>query len=200
MLAICVPVRETVTAQFSYSLAQLTAYLSNNKVPFMLYFEHGSILPQQRTNLVESAIKDKCEYILWLDSDMVFPPNTFTELQKHNTDIVACTYVTRTAPHKTVAFVDTDNYDSRLEEKSGTHKVSAVGMGCMLVKTQVFETLPKPWFAFQYLHRYNGFKGEDIVFCESAIEHGYDIYVDVDTSKKVSHTACVNLNLENIDV
>jgi choline kinase len=200
MLAICVPVRESVAVKFSYSLAQLTAYLAKNNVPFLLFFEHGSILPQQRTNLVNSAISANCDEILWLDSDMVFPATIYNDLTQHSLDIVACTYMTRTAPYKNVAFVDSSDYNLRLDATSGLHEVYAVGLGCMLVKTQVYKTLPKPWFQFQYLHRHNGYKGEDIVFCELAAEHEYKIHVDVDTSKKVMHTAFVDIKLENQNV
>jgi hypothetical protein len=200
MLAICVPVRESVTVKFSYSLAQLTAYLAKSNTPFLLFFEHGSILPQQRTNLVNSAISANCDEILWLDSDMVFPATIYNDLTQHRLDIVACTYMTRTAPHKNVAFVDSSDYNLRLEATSGLHEVYAVGLGCMLVKTQVYKSLPKPWFQFQYLHRHNGYKGEDIVFCELAAEHEYKIHVDVNTSKKVMHTAFVDIKLENQNV
>lgn len=197
MLAICVPVRESVTARFSYSLAQLTAYLTKNNVSFLLFFEHGSILPQQRNNLVDNALAANCNEILWLDSDMVFPATIYNDLTQHSLDIVACTYTTRTEPYKSVAFIDSSNYDLRLAATSGLHKVHAVGLGCMLVKTHVYKSLPKPWFQFQYLHRHNGYKGEDIVFCELAAEHEYQVYVDVDASKKLMHTAFVDMKLEN---
>ncbi len=197
MLSICVPVRDTVTSEFAYCLAQLTANLSNQNVPFMLFFELGSMLPQQRINLAKKSIEANATQILWLDSDMSFPSSVYHLLNKHKKDIVACTYSTRTPPHKSVAFTNKFDLSNRLEATTGLHKVYSVGMGCMLVNASVFNKLTAPWFEFKYSPRYDHFKGEDIYFCELASDAGYDVYVDADASKYCSHTGQQNFTLED---
>lgn len=195
MLAICVPTRDSVTSSFSFSLAQLTASLARESISFMLFFEEGSVLVDQRNRLITRAIKNSCVEILMLDSDMEFPSTIYESLRKHNLDIVACTYSTRVSPYHSVAFVDETDWSKRLAESSGVHEVAAVGLGCMLVKSKIFEDIYKPWFSFQYDYNYDCYRGEDITFCKAVRRAGYTVSVDVDTSKTISHTGQVKLFL-----
>jgi len=65
--------------------------------------------------------------------------------------------------------------------------VWAVGMGCMLVKKEVYANLSKPYYNHTYNEEDNTFSGEDIWFCKLANDNGYEIFVDVDASKNVAH-------------
>ena len=138
MLSICIPSRDQVPLGFALSLAKLTARLTKDNINYDIHMVMGSLIPELRTQLVKDALKTGNEYILWLDSDMHFPGSTFDQLQKHKKDIVAATYSTRSNPQRSVAFVDEDDSQIRLTETSGLHEVFAVGMGCMLVKTDVY--------------------------------------------------------------
>jgi hypothetical protein len=199
-VAICVPVRHTVDTHFAYCLSMLVSRLSSNNVNHKLFFQIGSILPDQRTQLVNTAIASaNPTHILWLDSDMTFPPTVYEELLNKNENIVACTYSTRTAPYKSVAFVDLDNTDKRLDEKSGSHYVAAVGMGIMLVSTDVFKKIPAPWFIFEWSNEFKSFTGEDIYFCKLANEYDYKILVDLDISQKCGHVASIIKMIGDVD-
>jgi len=118
--------------------------------------------------------------LLWLDSDIHFPANIVDRFLKHNRDIVAANYSTRYAPYRSVAFTDANNTDIRLETKIGLHKVWAIGFGCMLIKRSVFEQLPKPWFSHEYNQDLDTYSGEDIYFCNQAMHHGIDVWVDAE--------------------
>lgn len=187
MLTICVPCYDNVSSLFAQSLANLTSQLTKDGINYHLYFLMGTVLSDSRTTLANDAIKNGSEYILWLDSDMVFPNDTFARLHKHNKDIVSATYSTRKKPLRSVAFVDQFDADIRLNEPTGLHSVYAVGMGCMLVKTTVFKKLPEPWFSINWIADEKRFSGEDMYFCDLAYNNGYEIYVDVDLSKEVAH-------------
>ena len=42
-----------------------------------------------RNQIVKKAIEDnECEYVLMLDDDMTFPPDTYFRLKEHNKDII----------------------------------------------------------------------------------------------------------------
>ncbi len=187
MLTICVPCQDSVSSLFANSLANLTAQLTKDGIPYHLYFVMGTVLSESRQRLAEDAIKNGSEYILWLDTDIVFPCDIFSLLKEHDKHIVAATYSTRKRPLKSVAFIDEFDYDCRLTELSGLHSVFAVGMGCMLTKTVVFNTIPKPWFPITWDTETNSFMGEDISFCKLAYNSGYEIFVDVDVSNTISH-------------
>jgi hypothetical protein len=193
-LAICVPVRDTVHSKFAYCLSELTSYLVRSNIEYNLFFQNGSVLPEQRNTLVELAVNAKCNQILWLDSDMIFPKNLYQKLTAHCKDVVACTYSTRTVPYRSVAFLN-NNFNDRLTSTIGIHKVSNVGMGLMLTDIAVYSLIPKPWFMFDYDINLNSYLGEDMYFCQKITEYGYDIYVDVDTSKKCYHLGTVELGM-----
>jgi hypothetical protein len=186
-LAICIPARDTVYTTFTQCLNNLTNRLSRDSLNFKVFFNLGSVIPQQRNELVESALNYNADLILWLDSDMHFPETVFYDLNNHKKEIVAATYSTRVKPQKNVAFVDRHNTTLRLQEKYGLHKVFAVGMGCMLIDTVVFREIPKPWFSLQWNEDSKDFSGEDIYFCKQAVDTGFEIYVDATLSNNVAH-------------
>ena len=164
-LAILVPTRDTVHSQFAYCLAQLIKTTSEAGIDTYLFFDSSTILLNQREKLIENAKDIKCDYVLWLDSDMMFPSTTALRLLAHNKDIVACNYMKRSKPLKTVAYTDLRNWDSwlPLEPKDDLIKVEGVGMGCMLMKTEIFNSLQKPYFEFTYKGDTQDWYGEDFM-------------------------------------
>ena len=187
MLSICIPSRDQVPLGFALSLAKLTARLTKDNIKYDIHMVMGSLIPELRTQLVKDAIKTGNEYILWLDSDMHFPSSTFDQLHKHKKDIVAATYSTRSNPQRSVAFVDEADSHIRLTETTGLHEVFAVGMGCMLVKTDVYRKLNTPWFSLDWDPNELKFTGEDMFFCKNANYAGYSIYVDTYLSNMLGH-------------
>ena len=184
-LSICVPCRDQVHTLFTRSLVNLTNRLTRKGIDFELHLFAGSVICESRTRLVEEAIEAKSDKILFLDSDIQFSADVIDKLYSHNKDIVAAQYSTRYPPYQTVAFLDPDNIDARLNATNGLHKVWAVGMGCMLIDIDVFHTLPKPWFVHEYNKIDDTFSGEDIYFCNQAMHHGIDVWVD--TEIKLGH-------------
>ena len=67
---IAVPSLETVPALFCQSLALL-----QRAGDTMIGFEVGSLVYNARNSLARQAIKAEADYVLWLDSDMVFGPD-----------------------------------------------------------------------------------------------------------------------------
>jgi len=119
---------------------------------------------------------------------MRFPPNLLERLLSHDKDVVACNYATRRLPVKTVAFSDFAELKCVYSgDKTGLEEVDAVGMGAMLIKTEIFKKLPLPWFSISYLPSGNMYIGEDIYFCKLAQANGMKVYVDHDLSKDVKH-------------
>lgn len=177
-LGICIPARDQVHTGFARSLCHLTNRLTTNSVDFELHIVCSSVIAESRTALAKEALERDASHLLWLDSDMHFPPSVFETLLSHNKDIVAGQYSTRYSPYQTVAFTDPNNIQKRLNENNGLHKVWAVGMGCMLVNADVYNNLPKPWFDHEYNKQLDTFSGEDIYFCNQAMHHGYEVWID----------------------
>jgi hypothetical protein len=188
-LSILVPTREMVHSQFSYCLAQLLRTTSEVNLDTYLFFDSSTILLNQREKLIEKAKEVRSDYVLWLDSDMMFPSTTAIRLLQHDKDIVACNYMKRTKPLKTVAYTDLTNWDSwlRMEPYDGLVKVQGVGMGCMLMKTSVFDSISKPYFEFRYDEETKDWHGEDFLLQKKLRDQGYEIHIDTLLSMEIKH-------------
>jgi hypothetical protein len=187
-VAICVPVRDYVTSSFTFSLSMLMKKCGETNQKTSLHMVMGSEVAMQRQQLVEQALETACTHILWLDSDMLFPSNLLQALLSHEKDIIACNYSTRVEPHRPVAFDNPGNLDSRVLSGEGLQSVFAVGAGCMLVKRQVYEQMPRPHYSVTWNDDYSNMVGEDIFFCEKAREHGYEIWVEKTLSNSIGHS------------
>jgi hypothetical protein len=188
-LSILVPSRDTVHSQFAYCLTQLYNLTRESGIDTYLFFDSSTILLNQRNNLIKKAKEVKSDYVLWLDSDMMFPSTTALRLLEHNKDIVACNYTRRSKPLKTVAYTDLNNWDSwvPLEPQEDLIKVQGVGMGCMLMKLDMFNKLEKPYFEFHYKEDTEDYFGEDFILLGKLRNLEYDVYIDTILSMDIKH-------------
>jgi GT2 family glycosyltransferase len=131
------------------------------------------------------------DYIMWIDSDIIFNFKQFIRLLNYKKDICSGLYLMQGGRN----FACVKNWDEEFFSKNGHFqflsprdiqdeksllKVNYVGMGWMLVKKGVFESLEYPWF--EPIRKQIGdtidFTMEDVAFCHKAIEKGYEIFVD----------------------
>ena len=188
-VSILVPTRDTVYSHFSYSLGNLIKTTTMMGIEVHLFFDASTILINQRENLINRAIEVKSEWALWLDSDMMFPPTTLLRLLAHNQDIVACNYMKRSYPFKSVAFMDTNDWESwvPLQSEDELLTVEAIGMGCVLMKTSVFEKLNRPYFEYTYQPKTKDWGGEDFTLFKKLNKLGYQVKVDMNLSNEIYH-------------
>ena len=188
-VSILVPTRDMVHSHFAYSLTQLVKTTSEAGIDVYLFFDSSTILLNQRNNLIKSAKEVNSDYVLWLDSDMMFPPTTALRLLEHDKDIVACNYMRRSKPLKTVAYTDLNDWNSwvPLEPQEDLIKVQGVGMGCMLMKLDMFDKLEKPYFEFQYKENTEDYFGEDFILLGKLRNLEYDVFIDTILSVDIKH-------------
>ncbi|MBN2036582.1 MAG: hypothetical protein JW768_07545 [Chitinispirillaceae bacterium] len=101
------------------------------------------------------------DYLMWIDSDILFKPAHFERLLSHEKDIVSGIYLMEGgkalatvrqwdeayfAEHGCFQFMTLDD----LQGKEDLHEVSYTGMGFMLVKKGVVESLDYPWFRHKF--------------------------------------------------
>jgi len=152
----------------------------------------GSLTAIARNNIVEIALKKGCSHIMFLDTDMTFPPDIMPRLMSHDKDIVGGLYFERYYPYRPACFWKDEDGDYVLPNdipQNQLVRVNAIGTGAMLIKTTVFEKLSQPYFDYR-LTNYGSaqkvkFFSEDIVFCGSAEKAGVEIFCD--TSVKCGH-------------
>lgn len=177
-ILIAVPCMDSVPSQFAQSLATL------NKVEeCVVAFQMGSLIYNSRNYLATAAVKMEADYILWLDSDMVFPSDTLERLWKDRDkgDIVTGIYYRRVEPYKPVLYsrLDIDDNGCQWENcediKDEIFEVEGCGFGCVLTPTNVFiDVMNRFGNMFSPI---NGV-GEDLSFCWRAKQCGYNIVAD----------------------
>ena len=72
--------------------------------------------------------------------------------------------------------------------------VAAVGMGCMLVHTDVIREMRRPRFQTTWIPETNDHMGEDFYFCQEAQKLGYDVFIDDQLSTDLQHLGTVSFN------
>jgi hypothetical protein len=162
-----------------------------------LHQNRGTIIPQQRHTLVMSAREANASHILWIDSDMRFPPDALLQLLAHGKPIVAANYSTRRIPILPTAEHRDKGYLFTPPDASGLEEVTHCGMGLMLVEMGVFEAVLKPWFSIGYSPRDAEYSGEDFFFCKRAKEAGFPTLIDQDLSKQVRHAGSIEYRAEH---
>jgi hypothetical protein len=186
-LIILVPCRDTVHALFTMSLTELVKTCVLTGIDVHVTYDMSTILLNQREKLADKAVEIKADYLLWLDSDMMFPSTTALRLMGHNKDIVAANYMKRSVPLTTVAYPTINDWDNwlPLESQQELEPVEGIGMGCMLMKTSVLHDIQKPWFEFEYHD--GSWHGEDFYFQKKLRDAGHQILVDMNLSRQVRH-------------
>jgi hypothetical protein len=188
-LAVLIPCRDTLHSAHAMSLAEMVKFNTMNDLDTHVFMDASTILLTQRERLATEAINVGADYMLWLDSDIVFPATTAVRLLAHNEPVVAANYVRRQFPCKGVAYETIGDWENPLpfEVYDDLVEVEGIGMGCMLIKTSIFKEMSKPWFEFQWTPSSNDFLGEDMYLCQKIAAAGYSIKVDTQLSQELKH-------------
>lgn len=128
-----------------------------------------SLVYDAREQAAKYFLESDCDYMLFLDSDMVPPADMLIKLIQHDKPIVSALAFRRVPSYEPCIFKgDMEFY---LDYPKGLIEVTGVGMACTLIKREVFEKVPQPWFTPTAL-------GEDLSFCKRATDAGYKIFCD----------------------
>lgn len=201
-----IPARDMINASFAHDLAMMVGYHAK------AYPDHeigvvtklGTLIVNQRQDLVKEALLSEADYLLFLDADMRFPRDTLERLIARDVDIVAANYATRRLPPKPTAFKEHHPTIPlrTTEESEGLEEAFSVGAGVLLIKTALLWTLELPIFNIEWDDYHRNFIGEDVYFCKKVRDAGYTVWVDHDLSKQVMHVGMfeyLNSHVDEID-
>jgi len=183
MLGIAVPSGDEVKTGFMLCLLNLVARLNLLGVKYKVLSARRSDISMGRSSLVETALREECDEILWLDSDMVFPGNVYEELKETGHGIVGCTYRKRDGSGDLTHCEmpgSTDESDIRI--------VGALAGGCLLVRTEIYKALGTPYYGHSVMNT-GQIRGEDYTFCVRARKAGFETYLHLPLSKNIGHLA-----------
>ncbi len=136
--------------------------------------------------------KIKYDYIMWIDSDMVFEPEEFKALLDMNRDVASGIYKTKNGNnYATVLKMEKEFYkenghyeflnDNTLKILPDEFRVDYTGFGWILFKKGVLEKIEYPWFKpywYNYGKNIKEFTSEDVGICRSLREVGVNIIVN----------------------
>jgi len=203
-IAVLIPCFEKVDALFAYDLAQMVMF-TNNLMPegssIGILMAMNTYIHQSRQELLQGALDSGATHVLWLDSDMRFPPHAAVKLLQNNVPISGINYSKRRTPADFVAIKrvpregDSPTDGERLwttNDSRGLEEVDVIGFGCVLMEAAALVNLPDPeydpWFWFGKTdHGAN--IGEDAWFCLKMVQERCNerIFVDHDLSRECAH-------------
>ncbi len=203
-ICVCVPCQDQVQTGFAFDLASMVGRWASKHgdTPLHLVAIKGSILPALRQRIALNAIKTECSHMLWLDTDMRFPPDTLDKLLAHDRDFVACNYTTRRGGCRPVTIgIYNDEIIETKENSKGLEHVAIVGFGVALIKTEVFKKLKIPYFETVWDEDVQRFNGEDAYFCFKCWREA-DVrpMIDHDLSKQIRHTGVLDYHHKHVDM
>lgn len=143
-------------------------------------------IPQARAILLKAAVESECDWCLWLDDDMIPPPDMVERLYLHTKGgrkVVGGLASRKIVPAEPVAFQYLPGQGLRpmsscdLTEDKGLVEVDSTGMANVLIHTSVMAQVNQAsnGLPFQFIVGYNA---EDLHFFNIARAIGHKFYID----------------------
>lgn len=155
-----------------------------------LIIRQGSLIDRSRNEIVKLMLEHPAGFthLFFVDSDMGLAPDVLRRLADHDKPIVGGLCFRRLPPFEPAAFCVGENGLQPIVLSQPTQmlqRVDVCGTACLLIKREVFEKLPYPWFAI----RWQGDQqlGEDLSFGMACREAKIETWLDV--SVQVSHAS-----------
>lgn len=183
-LLIAVPCMDTIPLGFVESLLKL-----NIPWTFDIKFMPCSLVYTARDRLAQIAVAGY-EYIMFIDSDMVFEPEAIKKLMDRNKDIVTAVCYKRKDDHAPCIY---KNVSPRLPNSAPTaegirdfpsdfFEVDGCGMAFCLIRSAALKEIFNR--SISCFEPYPGL-GEDLSFCYRAKHYGFQIWAD--TTVPIGH-------------
>lgn len=184
-ILIAIPSGDDLAAEFVQSLLALRPV---DHVEIKI--QTGSLVYLSREILSAYAINHGFDYVLWLDTDMVFKSDLLEKLIEDDVDMAAGLFFQRRPPcepaiWKTIEYGEGENrFDDKYLDypEEQLFEIDACGMAAVLVKGEVIRAVHERYHrTFEPISGY----GEDISFCIRAKNCGFKIWCD--SRVKVGH-------------
>lgn len=209
-VALAIPSLDTWQADFALSIIGTVIDLKEKPIPgydatgVHIINVRSSAIAKLRQDITVSALEQKCDYIVFVDSDQTFPRHTVRQLIAADKDVIGCNIAVKRLPSLPTA----RKYDVKhpltgdivytTPTSTGLEKIWRLGFGVMLIKATIFEKLDLPYFNFSWRPE-TGFIGEDWYFCEKLEKAGIDLWIDHDLSKEIGHIGSYQFSHDDCD-
>ncbi len=115
-------------------------------------FRKGLPQDQALNEMSEEALNLGADYILTIDDDTQPPPGVILELMRvletSDESVMACggIYTTKTNPPEPIVYLGMGQGSHWNWKIGDIFPCFAVGNGCLMVRTKLFEMMPRPWY------------------------------------------------------
>lgn len=177
IIMLAIPCLNTVNIRFVASLISMIMF-PHDGMELRLQFVTDSMTYTARNTLAEMAIKQECDYVLWIDSDMTFAPDVLDRLMQSMDDdkeMVTGLYYKRRGDHGPVIYKNTSEtyYD---HPKDTIFHVDGCGFGMVLIRTDILRRVINANDGL--LFHPDPDLGEDLSFCRRFRQTGGVIWCD----------------------
>lgn len=178
---IAIPCMDTIQTEFVQSLVNMRPVGSIQHA-----FLSCSLVYKARTDLGQTAVTEGSDFVLWLDSDVVFPSDLLIDMMAdmEGRDMVCGICHMRRPPFKPVIWkklrqgltpAENESEDWDDYPRDRIFEVEGCGFGAVMMRTEVLKTVIDRYHElFAPLPGY----GEDLSFCVRARACGYKIHCD----------------------
>lgn len=175
-ITIGVPTRGEICVKTVGSIINAISYTIKHGYNIDFDFEIGTYLHQMRNEIVYGAIKNGSDYLMFIDSDLIFPQDGILNLLAHNKDVIGGCYNIRSLPKRGTVKGFKNGIICEHEMSKELEKVYAIPTGFMLIKLSAIRYMAHP---FDFGRFEDGtFIGEDINFCKRLNEMGKEVWCD----------------------
>jgi len=133
----------------------------------------------QVRNLISDWVVRGFDYLLAVDHDVTFAPDTLKKMLSHDVALVSGIYRQR-VPEQKLEIYDLNQQRMTIEQLYGKQlvEIGGCGFGCVLVKKEVFTRIGYPQFEYHVALDHNNTVSEDTDFCKKAMNKGFKLYCD----------------------
>lgn len=169
------PTNRLIKPKTAASIMNLIAH-SNYEFE-ILVSTRGYNTSENRNWIAAKTVNSGCDYLFFVDDDMILPENALERLLEANKDIIGGVYLTKYEVQDYVYELLPDKQIPK-DERVGVFEVAAIGTGAMLIKCEVFKHLKQPWFKYEWNENGSVKRSHDWIFCEDARKAGYRVFAD----------------------
>lgn len=142
-----------------------------------LVYSPGPYTHWNREHLVQSALETDADYLMFIDTDVTFPPDGIARLIDDDKDIVGAMYnLKQPEPVTTIKMWNEDRSEFRAVKDeplpAELFQVAALPTGFMLIRLACLARMAFPYFPCEFG------RGEDVAFCLNAQEVGLEVWCD----------------------
>ncbi len=186
---LAVPVmRGQLEPECLHSLLAARSYFDERGIGHKVLTNECSLISASRNDMAMSFLNvTNADFLMWLDSDISFPPYGIYRLMKHDLDVVGGVYFRKEREARPLIMkLDEKNmFHTRWDiPRTGLFEVDAMGAGFLLVKRRVLEQFT-PEVVLNIgtpfgigLDANGKEEGEDLSFCRRVRKLGFKVWAD----------------------